>query len=217
MSIISNYPNEFLANPAHIFGHRRKSPYDLISLIDVKDMCYKNKNAFAAGIMIHGVYNTFFHKNDNKNDRYIREAAYRFASLETVNKDRGIHGGDCTKACGSCSLCINEGLYVEGLCDLCYFEDLINIQSTEIKTKYDDSTVLFMTICQLQEKYWNDFDQHYDEHGCFEKGKNPPDYVECLRKFFSLPENEQQEKYNRMVKVKEYIDNPTPIEGIPWW
>ena len=61
MSIISLPSiNEYLANPAHVFGHRRKSMYDLTSLIDVKEMCYKNKNAFAAGIIISGVMNVFF-------------------------------------------------------------------------------------------------------------------------------------------------------------
>ena len=156
----------------------------------------------------------FFFKDD-KNDKYIKEAAYRYALLESVDKDRGIHGGDCTKVCGSCSLCVNEGLYVEGLCDLSFFEELLRIQPTEIKTKYDDSCVLFMTICQFQEKYWNEFDQHYKKHGCYDK--ECPTYIECLREFFSLSDNEQDEKYNRMKKVKEYVDNPTPIEGIPWW
>jgi hypothetical protein len=67
----------------------------------------------------------------------------------------------------------------------------------------------------LQLCCWDDFDNYYKENKSFKL--NITTYFESLKTFMEMTEDGQNERYNRMKKVREYIENPTPVEGIPWW
>lgn len=133
------------------------------------------------------------------------------------------HFGDCVKQAISCNICIFEGYYCEGLLDLSYFQSLIDYQDKEVKDKLAkfNTCILFMTICQLQENYWNEYTAHISAG--FKNNiqttftKEFLNYIDCLNQFLGMTEEEQMVKYARMEKVYEYIQNPTKIDGIPWW
>ena len=214
-------------NPAHIFGHKRDGPCNLKSVIPVTNLCIKNKDVLAAGIVISTVTQESWLARGPE-DVYIRNAAHTFACLDKIVKDDNgdiEHCGDCTKVASSCDICIFEDRYTRGLIDLSYFEDLLQLQNKETKDvlkKFNNGCVLFMTVCQLQAKHWNEFSLHYKKQSvAFPVYPSfngvSPSYVDCINELLVLPENEQMLKYNRMLKVREYIENPTPIEGIPWW
>lgn len=53
---ISSDPQDMISiNPKDIFGHKRKSIGELESSVCVKNMCLKNKDVFAASIIIKSV------------------------------------------------------------------------------------------------------------------------------------------------------------------
>jgi len=212
--------DDIYINGKYIFGHNRKSITEFYSTVLVEDLLLKNKDVFAAGIIDRGVSDFAFHKGTD--DLYIRASAWYIAQLDNIHG----HYGDCTKACGSCTRCIIESLYTDGLTELVCFDNLINkldINNKNKLAKYD-SCILFMTICQFQEEYWRGFSDRCKEH--FSKKDNTmilkyekecPTCSESLETFLNMTEEEQLEKYNRMKLVREYIENPTKIQGIPWW
>ena len=221
------YANEAYINPIHVFGHKRDGPYKLKSTIPVTDMLIKNKDAFSAGVVIGTVTQESWLDN-GRDDVYIRNAAHSFACIDKIVKDNNgdiEHCGDCTKVSCSCDICIFENKYLEGLLDLSYFEDLLQIQNEEIKNKlkqFTNQCVLFMTICQFQAKHWIEcmeyYKKKYNEGGLMVPFNQVcPSYIDCLNEFLAMQEDEQMILYNRMLKVREYIENPIPIEGIPWW
>lgn len=216
-------------NPARIFGHKREGPCSLKSTVPVTDLCIKNKDTLAAGIVIGIVVQESWLDNGTE-DVYIRNAAHTFACLDKIVKDDNgdiHHCGDCTKVSCSCNICIFESKYTEGLTDLSYFEDLLQLQNKETKDLlkgFDDICVLFMTVCQLQAKHWNKCSDYYTKcfaekvpYSAYKFDEVCPDYIDCLNELLALPLSEQMDKYNRMLRVMEYIEHPTPIEGIPWW
>jgi hypothetical protein len=210
MSLIDlSYSNEALIDPTYLFGHVRKNSSDLTSMVSVKDICMKNKDAFVAGIISHIAWGQL---GNGKEDLYIRGTAWILVVLDDVEKDDGAHCGDCTKVAVSCNICICESIFAEGISNLSYFKDLLEVQNEKIKSQLSkfDNCILFMTICQFEEKYWNDFTNSYKE-------LKIPTYFESLKVFMEMSEDEQNERYDRMKKVREYIENPIPIEGIPWW
>lgn len=181
--------------------------------VSVKDLFLKNRHVFAASVVIHGSNESEF-VDDGGEDLYIIHAAYCFASLNTTDKQKEVLFGDCTRQVINCQTNIDEARYAEALSDLLYFNDLLRVQSNEIKdmiNKFDDNYTLFMTICQLREKYWITF-----RKTCKETGKYPkdpyPDYKDCLIEFLHMPNIKQMQLYNRMEKVKEYVYNHSPID-----
>ena len=208
---------ECFISPKHIFGHKRKSITELESSICVKDMCLKNKDVLAASIVINNVTQSDW-VGVTSCDSYIAKAAHSFACLDDI-KSCPQHSGDCTLQAASCNICIFEGYYAQGLIDLSYFEQLIECQDKEIKDKLNkfNICILFMTICQLQEKFWNKRREEYSSNQQHSTVIDYPSYIKSLNEFLEMSEEEQMVKYNRMVKVYEFIQNPTKIEGIPWW
>lgn len=204
--------------PCYIFGHVRKSYSDFISLIPVKDLFMKNRDILAVSAVMKGSYEPCFHQRQD-HDLYVVTAAYIIASLDSADTDKGIHCGDCTKVPATCTTCLYEGQYAEALMDLSYFNDLVQVQNNEIKEilkKFNDSTVLFMVICQFREIYWINFKKSYNETGKF-SDDSCPDYKDSLTEFLQTSEDNQMSLYKRMETVKSYVMNPTAIEGIPWW
>lgn len=135
--------------------------------------------------------------------------AYTFACLDDTQE----HGGDCTYAPSTCITCLYETYYCEALVQIAYFEDLLQIQPKEIKEmliKYND-IILLLTVLQMTQSYWDNWQHNYDNH------IKEPDSESCLREFLTLSAEEQHERYKRMEKVMNYVNNPIPIEGIPWW
>ncbi len=213
--------DDIYINGKYIFGHNRKSNTEFYSTVSVKELLLKNKDVFAAGIIDHTVSDFAFH-NQGTDDLYISASAWCIANVDDING----HYGDCTKACSTCTLCMVESIYTDGLTELVCFDGLLNKLDTNNKNKLAkyDSCILFMTICQFQEEYWKEFSSHYDER--FSKKDNNaisnyekecPTYTKSLEIFLNMTDEEQLEKYNRMKLVREYIENPTKIEGIPWW
>lgn len=202
------YNNELCVSTKYVFGHERINSSKLISHISVKEMMLKNKAVMAVA----SVSNTARESNWNAKegqDVYIRMVAYMYACLE----DTTTHCGDCICVSCSCITCMYESYYCEALGDISYFEDLLQIQPAEIKqilNKYD-TIILLMTLMQMIQPYWDNFMVNYNNK------VEDPNIDSCLRTFLSLTEGEQQEKYQRMVKVWEYVNNPIKIEGIPWW
>jgi len=212
-----------IINPAYIFGHQRQNVNSLTSTVSVKELCLKNKDTFASGLISNSICVAFF---DNKypEDFYIRKAAIRLAVLDDVENNVDKHCGNCTKVASTCLVCLSETIYTDGLENLSYFDSLLQKQNKESKnilSRFTDTCILFMTICQLQETYWNEYAEFCKKNfaiGCFDcYDKDCPEYDESLKDFLAMSRETQDEKYERMKKVREYIENPTPIEGIPWW
>lgn len=207
--------DDFYVDGKYIFGHV-KTDNKFYSTVSVKELLLKNRDVFAAGVVQHATSDIAFYSN-NEQDPYIRASAYWMAILNESD-ETGDHYGDCTKACGPCTLCHTECIYLDGLSDLIYFETLLrrnNLQGY-------DTCILFMTICQFTEEYWTNYintvSQHYkSDIREFNYDTECPTYEESLKVFLAMPEEEQLTKYNRMKLVREYIENPTPIENIPWW
>lgn len=215
--------NDIYVNPKYIFGHNRKSNIEFYSTVSVEKLLLKNKDVLAAGIIDHTVTDYAFH-DKGPEDLYIRASAWWIAHFGGTYKDG--HTGDCTKLPASCSLCMLESLYTDGLSNILCFDELISKLDEDSKNKLSgyNSCILFMTICQLQEEYWREFSDYCKEYYTIEDNKPPcnftkdcSSYKELLQKFLNMTEEEQLEKYNRMKLVREYIENPTKIEGIPWW
>lgn len=204
------YNNEYTIKSKHIFGHIRKNESKLISTISVKELCTKNKNALAAGIIYNGVTDILSLNNDIE-DIYIRQSAHTYALLDDRETLNSLHNGDCVKMPMSCITCICEDIYTTGLCELSYFEELINFQQDDKiinKLSKFDTCILYMTVHQYGEYYWHNYQTSNIEL--------LSDY-DYLLQFLSLSDDEQYVKYNRMKKIREYIENPIIIEGIPWW
>jgi hypothetical protein len=188
------YKNESYINPKYVFNHQRINN-TLISHVHVKDLLVDDLLAIACASMT--AKDNQFCEGDE--DIYIRCVAWAIACLNQCDH----HCGDCTGVPQSCIKCIFEEAYGNALRDLCYFDDLLQIQFIK---KYN-TTILLMTIIQMQESYWDDF----------LGGGILPEYDVLLKQFLDLSKEEQEEQYNRMVKVMDYVKNPVPLDGIPWW
>lgn len=202
------YTNEAYINAKYVFGHQRRNEYNLVSHVSVKDLMLKNKDVLAVAVVMNTAKESHWNAREGE-DVYIRMCAYTFACLD----DDLAHCGDCICVACSCNTCRYERYYCEALVEICYFEDLIQIQSSEIKEliKNYDINILLLVVMQMTQSYWDNWKSNYDN------GIMDPNSETCLREFLALSVEEQQEKYNRMVKVMEYINNPVKIEGIPWW
>lgn len=210
----------------YVFGHKRTNIADLKSTISVKDMCMANKDAFIAGLVENGVSDGTFYKSINDDyDMYINMIAHRLAMLDDTEKHPGLHYGDCVCIACTCNLCSCEGIYVAGLAYLSDFEESLRNKSPEVKDKikrFDNECILFITILQIVEEYWNQYSEYSSK--CFANGNtrvdyspNIPDEKQLFEIFLNMTDEEQDKRYNRMKKVREYAENPFPIEGIPWW
>lgn len=208
-------------NPAYLFGHRKNDVIGLFSMISVKELCLKNKDAFAAGLIIYSVYDSYF-DTKNSTDYYIKKAAISFSILDDVEKCKGYHKHICEKPSFSCPMCIYESRYIDGLFELSHFETVLSGQSDIIKNelkRFDNTCILFMTICQMQEIYWFNYSESLLNHVKFdfvpsEYDKECPEYEDSLNDFLIMSKDNQNERYERMKKIREYIENPYKINNI---
>lgn len=191
-------------NQSALFDHVRTSVQDLQSTISVKDMFLNNKDLLAISIVQHTVVQPW-RKNESV-DAYINQAAWSLAMIDKLTLD---HCGDCTKLAAPCETCVFEIGYLEAM------EILADYDKVIVGFDKYNKVILMMTVMALAEKYWTkykddlkqDNDQkltEFDENSLFEE-------------FLNLTEQEQDLNYARMKALRDYLDNPVKIEGIPWW
>lgn len=207
---MANY--ESYVNAKHVFGHKRQSIIELTSTISIKKMCMANKDAFMAGLIENNSCNAYYNKNNK--DQYIELVNTAMDALDNLEKCNGIHCGDCVKAPCSCELCHYENIYVEGLALLCDFEQLLRNKNAEIKDKikrFNSEGILFMAIIQMEEDYWTSYNEYF--YKCRADGVEKkyniiiPEINELFEMFLRMSDNEQDERYNRMRKVREYAED----------
>lgn len=193
----------------------------LYSKINVYDIAMASKNILACGIVAESIHDidTINSEIAYDVDPYIKMSAWWIELLKMCKSDF-IHFGDCVKQSITCTLCMCEDMYMFGESEMNYFCELV--QKYDMFDNYDIA-ILYMTVKQLEEEYWNGFKQLCDEHFKNKENKGLPEHEKCpeiedlMNQFMQMPMEEQQAKYNRMKKVREYIKSPYKIEGIPWW
>jgi len=156
-----------------------------------------NPVAFAVGVLNYAVTHPD-RFTEYKTDKYRAWAAWAFAILN----DKPVHFGDCTGVESSCVLCMLEEFYKDGEEILEDFRELC----------VEDVSLMLGTIT-LDEEYWREFEKWVK--GERETTPESLEFLDLLVSFWKHPEKDVV--MERMKAYIEYIKNPYPIEGIPWW
>lgn len=228
-----------------IFGHNRESNIKLSSTVLVENVLLENKDIFAIGTLWEDLKDFFNHYNEQYQYSLQasdlldqRRVAYTFCTnIDDRKKEpSGFHLGDCTSFAMSCSRCIAESIYIEGLTLLDEFNTFLNEKGIIcLEPSIKLLAILFCTEhlwCQynsLADVALRPMNQHHKEPPC-----SITNYVELNNKRNELWDNLWSWQfhydfwYNSSLEMKElchkralrflnYFDNRPTVKGIPWW
>jgi hypothetical protein len=183
-----------------LFGHVRKSQTEFISTNSIKDICMTNKEIFAVSIILCIVQEPGSYDNFGV-DKYIACAAYKLALL-----DSDFHSGDCICEAATCIKCVNEESFISGI---------EFIKELAPNDESIDQITFAMCVASLAEEYWIAFYEK-ELHTIYDDD-NIPSSQNLIDKFLQLKDDEKSTLIARMKNVRDYIENPYPVNEIPWW
>lgn len=222
-----------------IFGHVRESSVKLTSTVLVEEFLLEHKDVYAIGTLSLNL--TFPHSGDY-DDKYRdslaasdlhdqKRIAYTFcANIDDHKKEpTGYHFGDCTSMAMSCSRCISENIYIEGLEVLDEFTAFI----TEKNIICPDPCSKLLSILFATEHLWYQYINLFkisikdDKIPGMDYNKYRAESNQLWDKLWSwqyrydlwnnLTLEEKELCHKRAVRFRAYFDNRPTVEGIPWW
>lgn len=205
------------------FNHVRESRTKLTSLILVEDLLLENKDLYAISLALHSEIDGFQTYNNNirhsleESDLYDQKRiAYSIrAHVEDIKNQP--HCGDCTSVACSCSRCISEDMYSNGL----------SVYNEWIDKMTNNNYISLLSVLLASEhkwvKYWNLMYNAWDNN-CKNDEKKADEGLDKMYKlqyrydyWYKLSNDEKELFHIRAVRFRNYLDNIPIVEGVPWW